>query len=1058
MKRLFCCIFAVMLVFGNICSAEANAAQDINTDESANTVNIYVDAAKETDGENVYASIREAMAAAEKIDKREYKVIVTIKGGTYNVSETLAFTSKDSGSEKYPVVYKAADGEKVIFNAGKKANGTKPDAKDPIIGRFPASVKNKIYKIDLSDFSDKELGSLPLDGVPDLGHEDAERFGGFAELIYDGEVMKKAAYPNIGSKYISSAQGDNNAKMFLLDGGNDIPASWNPTGDGIVACIASSGYVWSETAFRGIDSATGMIKTEGKSAGIYGAGARVRFWNLPELIDQPGEYCIYTPGKCAYFYPPDESIIHDLYVTKLKTPIISAEDAENIIFEGITVENGAETGIFINKSTNIEFKNCVVKNIGGTGIKVRQDKNVKISDSTVKDIGCYGIMLSYGGVAKTLTSSGNVVENCDVYSVGRQSAVGELGIVLQSETGATVRNCRVHNTPHYAIRLKYDDTISTIEKNEVYNAVNDTYDAGAIYCGASYFEGVGSVFKNNYIHDIRLSKDARGGAVVGLYLDDQMSGVTAEGNIFADNAFCMLVGGGDWNTIKNNVFYKSNASLTYDNRGQGWQKLADGSAKKNFYDEKIGVGNYLWDERFPYTKTYYEYLKANDMDKVNAPDKARIEDNYIIGTADFSLAASVTENAENISDNYKTSEDIFGFEAPENYNFKYDKSKKLSGTKDFEYIDFDEIGLREKKNLGKAQPVGPKNGAENIEGNCAVLSWKDCNGADKFRVRISMNKDFTALIYDETVLGRSVELNNLKYGKTFYWTVEPIVSSKSEFGGEVSNVYSFTTAKNEKKNTKELESLLNNLGTGWKRVAEGKRPGMYEEGAVAELSEAVDEAETVLYNNASKMFSIKNATAKLNNAINAFNNKMITESVDLGEWLKDKSSWNTSSKEFTQDSLHLKAENAGYGNAQLSRGQLLKFKAKFDLTGFQGWGFNLSETNKAFWDDTGYSVVIKRDVFEIQKRYRRNGSLNAEMIKTFANEESILTSNIWYTIETGVISTAIGPRIVIKVDGKTVVDYVDTSENCPDELGYFSFSDASGVDGLYIAGADYKTE
>ena len=352
--------------------------------------------------------------------------------------------------------------------------------------------------------------------------------------------------------------------------------------------------------------------------------------------------------------------------------------------------------------------------------------------------------------------------------------------------------------------------------------------------------------------------------------------------------------------------------------------------------------------------------------------------------------------------------------------------------------------------------MGPKNGAENIEGNCAVLSWKDCGGADRYRIRISMNKEFTALIYDEIVTGRSVELSNLKYGKTFYWTVMPIASSKSEFGGEVSDVYSFSTAKNEKKNTKELETLLSSLGTGWRRVSEGKRPGMYEEGAVESLSKAVDEAESVLYNNSSKMYSIKSATSKLNRAISEFNNRMITENVDVGSWLRDKSSWNTSADEFEADHMHLLAGNAGYGNAQLSRGQLLKFKAKFDLTGFQGWGFNMSDPSKAFWDDTGYSIVVKRDVFEIQKRYRKNGSLAAEMIKTFANEESILTSNIWYTIETGVISTVLGPRIVVRVDGKTVVDYVDTSENRTDDLGYFSFSDASGVDGLYIAAADYS--
>ena len=115
-------------------------------------------------------------------------------------------------------------------------------------------------------------------------------------------------------------------------------------------------------------------------------------------------------------------------------------------------------------------------------------------------------------------------------------------------------------------------------KNEIYNAVNDTYDAGAIYIGASKFKDVGNVFKNNYIHDIYLTEDAKGGATVGLYWDDQVSGQTAFGNIFDDNSLGMLVGGGDWNTVDNNIFYKTRASLTYDNRGHGWQQAQTISA------------------------------------------------------------------------------------------------------------------------------------------------------------------------------------------------------------------------------------------------------------------------------------------------------------------------------------------------------------------------------------------------------------------------------------------------------------------------------------------------
>lgn len=69
--------------------------------------------------------------------------------------------------------------------------------------------------------------------------------------------------------------------------------------------------------------------------------------------------------------------------------------------------------------------------------------------------------------------------------------------------------------------------------------------------------------------------------------------------------------------------------------------------------------------------------------------------------------------------------------------------------------------------------IEPCDGTLEVEGNNAVLSWKDAGGADRYRVRISLDKTMKALIYDEVITGRSVQLDSLKYGKTFYWTVQP---------------------------------------------------------------------------------------------------------------------------------------------------------------------------------------------------------------------------------------------------------------------------------------------
>lgn len=1031
---------------------EAGQQPEAETDE--NTVNLYVN--PRTQGEeNVYRTLEQAIDAVKKIDREKMQVIVNIEGGTYDISSPLVLDKTSSGSEKYPVIYRAAEGKEVIINAGKRVTGEKLSDSDRVKSKIPQNVRNKVYKIDLSDMKQNQLGNMDAMSA-NMGSRDVTVYGDFVEIIYDEDRMPRASYPNIGSEYIEQA---NSTTVFTLEN-KDIPIeSWDIASNlGWMDCIEHYGYTYGRGNLIGYDAATKMIIGTIVPGFSYGVGGRIRFKNLPEFIDQPGEYSIDFTNRCVYFYPPDEHFQKTAYVTSCKVPIVQFNGVSNVVLDGIKIQNGGNDGMKIDSSSNCTIKNCTVKNVSGCGIKVLNSKNIKIDSCSINNIGLTGIYIEGAGDHKTLTSSGNSVEGCDIYTIGTTAPTGSNGILTKDETGTKIIGNRVHDVTHAAIELQ-QSTACTIERNEVYNAANDTYDAGALYCGGRTFKGTGNIYKENYIHDNYLTSDAKSGAVMAMYWDDQQSGNTAVDNIFDDNQFCMLVGGGDWNTVENNIFYSSRASLTLDARGESWQSIADGASKVSQYESEVGVGNKVWEEKYPYTTKLYNYAKENNMAKINAPDESIVRNNIMIKTPGFSMANSAVVNAIDISNNERKSDDFIAFENPDNYDFYYSKESSPSG---YDYIDFSKIGIGDKQ-PGKAILTGPRDGATEIEGNNVVLSWKDTGGADRYRVRISMDKSMKALIYDEVVKGKRVQLDDLKYGKTFYWTVQPVKSSKSESDGIVSEVSSFTTSKTEKKDTTKLNKLLTELGNSWRRVTEGKRPGMYKEGSIAALDKVVTEAETVYYNNATKMFTVKNVTAKLQNAINSFNDSLVVETIEMGDWLKDKQGWTkTGADKINGEVMHLinttDGGSAGYEGAQLTRGQMLKFKAKIDLTNFQMWSFNGDVATGSAWGKTGYSIVVKRDVFEIQRRMRKNGELLGETIKTFKNEESIMTSDVWHTVETGVLSTVLGPRIILKVDGKTAVDYIDESEYKTDELGYFVFTEASGGIGMSIAPSYYEGE
>lgn len=1019
-----------------------------------NAVNLYVD--PNGSGENTYSSITRAISAARSIDKTKNQVIINVKGGTYRLNETIALEKKDSGSSEYPMIIKAEQGKQVIFNAGRQVTG-EPLKDSSIKNKIPKQAREKVYKIDLSEL--KDLGNPDAVGAH-LGSTETSAFGSIIELIFDDTAMPRATYPNAGSEYISRViAADSESVQYTVENEKLPVSSWDlKNGTGWSQSIASWGYDYGQNRLLSYDSASKSITAKCDASFVPNAGTRVRYKNLPEFIDQPGEYSVDFTKKCIYFYPPDEKMAKPTYVTSFKEPLLKLSETSNIIIDGIIFENGGNDGVVFESTDNCALKNCTVRNVSGIGVRAKKTANTTIDNCSVNNVGLQGIVTQSGGAYKTLTSSGNVIENCDIYTVGRTAPVGSLGIMISYETGTKVLNNRIHDTPHDAIRL-VRGTACTVEGNEIYNAVNDTYDAGAIYTGTSMFEGVGNIFKYNYIHDIYRTSDSKGGSVVGLYWDDQCAGQTAYGNIFDDVAFGMLVGGGDWDTVNNNLFYKSRTAGTVDARGEGWQKATSGGGYVQVYENEVGTGNALWNEKYPYTKKFYEYAKNNNMEKICAPDELTLTNNIYIETPQFTLAESAEKNALAIENNKRIDGSEFGFEDADNYNFNYSKDAAVAN---FDYIDFSKIGIAE-KNLGKPQLLGPVDGAKGIEGSNAVLSWKDSNGADRYRVKIAMQPDMKVLVYDEVVKGKSVLLENLKYAKTYYWTVEPVVSSKSENGGYTSDIHSFSTASSETKDTSELNELLTSLGNGWRRVAEGKRPGMYQEGAIAELDKAVTEAETVYYDSASKMFTVRQVTAKLRNAINRFNDKLVYETVEFGDWMKDGDNWVTENKSaFNGKTVHLYssggdyfAPNAGYKASQLSRGQMLKFKVKLDLANYQMWGFNAESPEGYAWGNTGYSIIAKRDMFEVQKRYKQNGNTVAQIIKTFVNEESIMTSNVWHTVEMGVLSTVQGPRILMKVDGKTAVDYIDNSGEPADQLGYFIFTEQSGGIGMEIAPSDY---
>ena len=69
------------------------------------------------------ARAREAVRGLPKARKESRGVRVVLRGGTYYLEAPLEFGPEDSGTERAPVVYAAATGERVVLSGGRRLEG-----------------------------------------------------------------------------------------------------------------------------------------------------------------------------------------------------------------------------------------------------------------------------------------------------------------------------------------------------------------------------------------------------------------------------------------------------------------------------------------------------------------------------------------------------------------------------------------------------------------------------------------------------------------------------------------------------------------------------------------------------------------------------------------------------------------------------------------------------------------------------------------------------------------------------------------------------------------------
>lgn len=528
-----------------------------------------------------FASISRALERAQKyIEVRGYPeegINIYVEGGTYKLDQTMKIGAGLSGTENAAVVIKPQGDAKVRLTGGPQfqlSDFTKVTDPDVLKRMYPEAAK-KAVMLDLKAHGITEYGELPLyghsmgmlqiktrykqgDNAPELFFKAVpltiarwpnEGFATVGKVVENGDVIRDWMDDRKGlDKYVPLEERNDPPRGFSFMFDSDELKRWTNAED-----MRMYGYWfnnWSEQTVEvaSIDAVAGVIHSVQPSCYGVKSGQRFYVYNLLEEMDEPGEWYLDRDKGILYLIPPQDDPKSLINLSMMTEPLLEVEGASNIRIEGIDMGFVRGGAVIIRDCKDVNLVNCRVGNTGGLGVQIYGGSNDSLSGCEIFNTGSGGVTV-YGGDIKSLTPANHVIENCLIHNYARIQKTYKPAINL-SGVGNRASHNEIHDGVHMAIGFSGNNHV--IELNHIYDVARETDDMAAIYSGRSWV-GRGTIIRYNLIRDVTGFK-AGTHKVSGVYLDDGISGITVEGNIFLNVAQGLMFNGGRDNTAVNNAF------------------------------------------------------------------------------------------------------------------------------------------------------------------------------------------------------------------------------------------------------------------------------------------------------------------------------------------------------------------------------------------------------------------------------------------------------------------------------------------------------------------------
>lgn len=970
---------------------------------------------------------------------------IIFREGTYKIDSTVNFTEFDSGTDGAKVIYRSYDDEKVVFKGSMELDVTKgsPVVDETIRERMYPEVRDKIVQFDLLNqgfpYQVESTNSVKYYYQLFGQHTYKE----YINLYLNGKEQPLSQWPNGDDQYVTYVEavtkGDSEGGR---EGGSfkyaeDNPKRWGNAENAWLAGYPSIDFRFERNSISSIDPVNKIIQVATPTASGVGSqeSKRWKVFNLLEEIDMPGEWYVDRNTMRLYYYPEYSISDAKLEISFLQSEMINLTNAKNITFDGINFSQSRSVAVKMTDVSDITITNCRFENLDSGGIimigsrKAETDKhwwqrqeidaayNCEISNNIFYNIGGSVAHIN-GGNVDTLTKGNNRFEDNFVSRVATK-AKGSVAINL-SGCGNVITNNNIGGGSFHAITYYGND--HEIKNNEIYNMNKCTDDVGAVYTGRNYISR-GTVISYNYLHDLNPVIQTSRGFNLAIYWDDSASGQNAHHNIIV-NSNLPIYGCGQMNFYKNNIMVNSREGMNFNNNYATASRIATWQTSvKNILDKELYFERY---DNFELGATD-KWAQRNAFNEVTG--------NLNVNCGEITLSSHTIDYGK-VENNIKLDE-CSDFVDPENqdYRIKSDSetAKMLPGLLT-ENFDIESIGTSQEIVLNSEtapfRQFSPKNGTKGVKSTDLTLNWEPAMGANRYRVVIAKDPELKNIVYDEEVHYNHYIVPYLDGGKTYYWKVYAKNISR-EFGAEWESngaVYMFTTALYDVVDTSKLSEEIEKAEEQLEKIIESGENGDFPEGTKAEFSGIINEAKRIAKGKIGEITK-QQVDEKITEITSFLESRRINRPgyVNLGKYIFDKDVWLTDDVTITDDTVTIKSDESFTGTTAVDNvtdESILCFKAKMNTKGWIGLGINSAPEIPLYGPgNAGYFIAIKDGTIELQK----NPGSRSEILEI--KEFKAVNDDDFHDYQYGVVKLGAGNLIHLKIDGETVFEWLDTTDN-----------------------------